>query len=108
MEEQYCMAYVTAGDQEEATRLARAIVGDHLAACANIHGPITAVFHWEGQVETGPEYVVIFKTRRDLVPRLTERVCALHSYDCPCVATLPIDDGNPEFLNWIGTETVQD
>jgi periplasmic divalent cation tolerance protein len=49
---------------------------------------------------------MIAKTRADLVPRLTERVKALHSYQCPCVVSLPIESGNAAFLEWIAAETV--
>ena len=45
------------------------------------------------------------KTRADLVERLTAKVKALHSYDCPCVIALQIAGGNPDYLAWIDAET---
>jgi len=100
-----CLVYVTAESREQATRIGRALVGEGLAACANVSGPITAIFRWEGAVQEGEEYVLIAKTRDSLVDRLQERVKALHSYDCPCVVALPIAGGHPPFLEWIEAET---
>jgi periplasmic divalent cation tolerance protein len=48
---------------------------------------------------------LIAKTRADLVERAIARVKALHSYTVPCVVSLPIDRGNPDFLAWIAAET---
>jgi periplasmic divalent cation tolerance protein len=43
---------------------------------------------------------IIAKTRAGLVDALTERVKALHSYEVPCIVSLPITGGNQEFLSW--------
>jgi len=98
--------YVTAADQAEAERLGRAAVEARLAACANLLGPTTAVYWWEGKVESGPEVALVLKTRADLVDALSAKIVEWHSYDCPCVVALPIAGGNPEFLQWIEDETV--
>jgi len=43
--------YVTTGNREEALSIARAAVGERLAACANILGDMISVFRWEGAVQ---------------------------------------------------------
>ena len=53
---------------------------------------------------TFPRKVIIAKTTENLVIALTDRVKALHSYDCPCIVALPIDAGNVEFLDWISNQ----
>ena len=40
-----------------------------------------------------------------LVEELIDRVNALHSYDCPCVVAWPIENGNPDYLQWVDQET---
>ncbi len=104
---QHCLVYITAGSEEEALELGRVLVAEHLAACANIAGSIRSVFRWDGAVRDDGEVALIAKTRVSLVERLSERVSALHSYDCPCVVALPIIGGNPEFLAWIDAETAE-
>jgi len=99
------LVYVTAGSHDEALRIGRAAVEERLAACANVLAPMTSVYHWEGAVQEDAEVPLVLKTRADLVERLTERIKALHGYTCPCVVALPIQGGNPAFLDWIAEET---
>lgn len=99
------LIYITVGSEEEAASIARTLVAERLAACANVFPPMRSFYWWEGKVQDDGEVALIAKTTEALVPRLIERVKALHSYDCPCVVALPIEDGNPEFLAWIDGQT---
>lgn len=102
------LIYMTAGNPEEAKALARVLVEERLAACVNLLPGMTSVYRWEEAVQFGDEIVVIAKTRADLVDAVTARVGELHSYSCPCVVALPIDGGNPDFLQWIIDETIEE
>lgn len=93
--------YITTRDKEEAKLIGKALVEARLAACANIIDGMSSIYWWKGKIEYDTEAVLILKTRRDLVPTLTETVKSLHSYECPCVVSLPIQDGNPAYLKWI-------
>jgi periplasmic divalent cation tolerance protein len=97
--------YCTTGSREEALAIGRAVVGERLAACANVLDGMTSIYWWQGALEQAGEAVLILKTRAELVERLTSRIRELHSYDCPCVVALPIDAGNPGYLDWIARET---
>lgn len=105
MAEEFRMIYVTASNRDEALSLARILVEERLAACANVLGPITSIYWWDGKLNEEPEVALIAKTRADLVDAVILRVKQAHSYDCPCVVALPIQSGNPAFLDWIATET---
>ena len=100
-----CLIYMTASNDAEARTIARILVQERLAACVNILAGMRSVYHWEGEIQEESEIVLIAKTRRDRVPALTDRVTEIHSYDCPCVVAIPIDGGNPDFLDWIDAET---
>ena len=97
--------YVTAGSEEEALNLGRALVEARLAACANVIPATTSVYWWEGAVRQEAESVLIVKTRDALVETVTERIRTLHGYECPCVLALPVAGGHHPFLDWIETET---
>lgn len=100
------MIYITCGSRDEATTIARTVVGERLAACANILGAMRSVYWWEGQVTEDEETVLILKTTAERVGALTERVQALHSYDLPCVVEIPLaGGGNAAYLDWIASET---
>ena len=101
------LIYVTTGSRDEALAIARELVESRLAACANVLAGTTSVYHWQGEVCEEGEVSLILKTRDDLVDRVVEKVRELHSYDCPCVVSLPISGGNADFLQWIDAETVK-
>ena len=101
------LIYITTGSRDEALLIARELVEGRLCACANILAGTTSLYHWEGKVCEDDEVSLILKTRDDLVERLVEKVRDLHSYDCPCVVSLPIHGGNADFLDWIDAETVE-
>lgn len=99
------LVYMTAGSEEEARRIAAELVSSRLAACVNLIGGMQSVYRWEGRIQEDREVVLIAKTRAEQVEALTEAVCRLHSYDCPCVVSLPVAGGNSAFLDWVVTET---
>lgn len=96
---------MTAGSRREAESIAVALVEERLAACVNLVAPVVSVYRWQGRVERGREVLLIAKTRRALVARLTARVQALHSYDVPEVIALPIEGGGAAYLEWVAGET---
>lgn len=99
--EELTLLYVTCANGDEAKIIARALVGDRLVACANILGPINSIYHWEGEVAEQEEVAMVLKTRRDMTVQVAQRVKSLHSHDLPCVVSLPIHGGNPDFLAWL-------
>ena len=99
------LVYMTAGDMDEARAIGRDLVSGRLAACVNIIDNMNSIYRWEGEIQDDREVVIIAKTMETLVPDLIDRVKALHSYDCPCIVSLPIIDGNQAFLDWVAGET---
>jgi len=102
----YCLVYVTTSDAAEARKLAHSALDRRLAACANILPEMESLYWWNGAIETAYECVLLFKTRRSLAHSLMEKIKVEHSYECPAILEVPIEGGNPDFLQWIGDETV--
>jgi len=100
-----CLLYMTAGSREEAVALARMLVGERLAACANVLGEAVSVYRWRGAVQEEGEVVLVAKTVEDRVEAAARRVRDMHSYDSPCVVAWPISGGDPDFLAWVREET---
>tara|TARA_A100000164_G_C21615049_1_gene633967 strand:- start:90 stop:407 length:318 start_codon:yes stop_codon:yes gene_type:complete len=100
-----CLVYITASDKAEALSIGRDLVERRLAACANVHGSVTSIYSWQDDIQQDQETVLIAKTTLDLVEKVTERVVEMHSYECPCVVSVPITGGHSPFLEWIDAET---
>lgn len=95
------LVYVTCADELEAEKIASIVIGEKRAACANILPAMKSFYWWEGAVQSASETVLILKTDANHASELTGRICELHSYDCPCVVVVPIESGNPDYLDWI-------
>ena len=52
-------------------------------------------------VESDSELLLMIKSRRDLLDRITAKVKEQHEYDVPEVISVPILGGNPDYLKWI-------
>ena len=96
--------YMTVGSKKEALAIGNELVANRLAACVNIIDQMNSIYRWDGEIHYGSEVVMIAKTLSSRVPELIEIVKANHSYECPCIVTLPILSGNPDFLDWIARE----
>lgn len=99
--------YVTAADGAEAEAIAKAVVGERLAACANLLGPVRSIYWWDGKLCDGSEVALVLKTSGDRQEQLIARIREIHSYACPCIVCLPVAAGNPDFLAWIAAETAK-
>jgi len=99
------LAYITMPTEEEALAMARTLVAERLAACANILPGMRSVYHWEGKIEESCETVLLLKTREELKQQITERITALHPYECPCVVFTEITPGHRPYFDWILEET---
>ena len=99
------LIYITAGNMDEARAIGRALVSDRLAACVNIIDNMNSMYWWQGEIQDDREVIIIAKTNESLVPEVIEKAKSMHSYDCPCVVSLPIVNGNKEFLEWVKNET---
>ena len=99
------MVYITVKDRREARKIGKKLVKSRLAACVNIIEGMNSLYFWEGKLRDDEEVILIAKTRASLVSELIEEVRAMHSYRCPSIVSLPIEDGNDEFLDWIAEET---
>ncbi|MET8847405.1 divalent-cation tolerance protein CutA [Amycolatopsis sp. NPDC004625] len=95
----------TTDSEAAALDLAARVVEARLGACAQVVGPITSVYRWDGAVRTGREWRVEIKTTAGRVAELTGRLRQLHGYDLPEVIATPIVGGSAEYLAWLETET---
>ena len=96
--------YMTVGSKEEARKIGQALVTARLAACVNILDQMNSFYMWDGEIQDDTEVVMIAKTTAERVPDLIEKVKSLHSYDCPCIVSLPVAGGHQPFLDWIAEE----
>jgi periplasmic divalent cation tolerance protein len=99
------LVLVTCGSEEEALKIAKALVEEHLGACVNLVSPIRSIYRWEGEVWDEKEWLLIIKTQKHRFEALERKVKSLHSYSVPEIISLPITEGSSAYLNWIRENT---
>ncbi len=97
--------YAVFAGRDEAERIARIVVEERLAACANILGACRSIYRWQGKIEEADEVPALFKTRADAAERLIARIAELHSYDVPAAVVWPIADALGDYARWVKAET---
>ncbi|XP_075971343.1 protein CutA homolog [Anticarsia gemmatalis] len=105
--DKYSIAYVTVPNMDVGKTLGRGLVQNKLAACVNIIPQVTSIYEWKGELNEDSELLLMIKTRTSVVDKLTEYVRSNHPYEVCEVISVPIKNGNPPYLKWIG-EQVQD
>lgn len=99
------LVYITVGSMEAAKSIGGQMVEQRLAACANILPGMVSVYRWEGALEHGEEVVLLLKTTEARVADLLKAIEAAHDYDTPCAIVLSVEQGLPDFINWVAEET---
>lgn len=91
----------TTDSRDEAESIAEALVSERLAACAQIAGPITSIYRWEGEVERAEEWLLLVKTTTERFDEAEDAIRQMHSYDTPEIVALPIERGSEDYLRWL-------
>jgi periplasmic divalent cation tolerance protein len=91
----------TASSREEANTLASELVSRRLAACVNILGPVSSVYHWQGEIEHSEEFLLLIKSTEAQLTPIQEAIRELHSYEVPELISFTVDSGLDSYLAWI-------
>jgi periplasmic divalent cation tolerance protein len=89
------------GSEDEARKIARHLVEHRLAACVNIVPQVASVYRWQSKVEEASEWLLIIKTTAAAFAQVREAIAEIHSYELPECICLTIEDGSPNYLEWI-------
>jgi periplasmic divalent cation tolerance protein len=92
----------TASSEEEARKIARHLVEHRLAACVNIVPQVQSIYRWKDKVEEANEWLLLIKTTEAAFDQVRHAIDDLHTYDVPECVSLAVEDGLPDYLQWIG------
>ena len=105
MTEPICEVIITADNEDWLINFTRSLVQDRLVACCQRIAAIRAIYRWDGEIQDAQEIRVALHTRASLVPAIVDRTRREHPYEVPCVLALPVQAGNPDYLEWVIDET---
>ncbi len=101
MVDEVLLVLSTFPDPATAGRIARQLIEEKCAACANLLPPIEGIYWWQGKVEEGKETLVLFKTTAGRYARFESRLRQLHPYEVPEIIAVPVALGLRDYLHWV-------
>ena len=104
---EYIQVSTTAEKQEDARRIAREVVEKRLAACAQVTGPISSTYWWNGKIEEAEEWLCVMKSRKDLYEHLEKAIKDIHPYKVPEIVAVPLLAGSRDYLEWLRNEVTR-
>lgn len=99
---QLTILYVPVRTAREARRIAKALLDARLIACANIIPKSQSMYLWKNKIQRGKESLLIAKTMPKLCAKAEAIIAQLHSYDCPCIASVEVSS-NSMYAKWVET-----
>ena len=103
---QFRVLSVTVPDAQLADAIASGLVERKFAACVNIIPGATSIYRWEGRLHKDPETLLIIKTHVGALNELTQFIKERHPAKVPEIISLPITEGSPSYLEWLGANTI--
>ncbi|TWU51063.1 Divalent-cation tolerance protein CutA [Rubripirellula tenax] len=99
------IANTTVATTGDAEAMARELIGQSIAACVQIDGPITSHYRWAGEVQQSTEFRLTIKTSMATWPKLKERLARIHPYDEPEILMTVVDDASDGYRQWVIDQT---
>jgi len=103
---QLILILTTMPDDDRAGSIARTLVEERLAACVNVHAPMTSTYRWKGAVQREAERQVVIKTTAGRRAALETRLRELHPYELPELVVLTAD-ASAAYAAWVSGETAE-
>ncbi len=93
---------------ENANTIAKTLVVDRLAACVNIVPKVSSYYYWKNELCNDEESMLIIKTKKEVMPKLINKINEIHPYDTVEIVSFEIKEGDPKYLKWISNTSKAD
>lgn len=97
--------YSTLPSAAVARRIGAALLARRLVACVNVLQS-SSQYLWKGRLVRAREAVLLLKTDAGRVRVAARALSALHPYEVPCIAQLPVHV-NAAFAQWVRASVVR-
>jgi periplasmic divalent cation tolerance protein len=94
------IAWTTVDTRDNAERLALSAMQHRLAACVQVEGPVVSMYWWQGKLERGEEWRLMFKCTPEQLSLLETRIHTEHPYETPEWIAIRAEHVGEKYLNW--------
>ncbi len=92
--------------KEDGVKVARLLLDERLVACAQLSGPISSYYHWDGSLADSIEFSLSLKTTGLLYKKVAARIKEVHPYEVPEIVSQAVTHVNEEYMEWVKGEVV--
>jgi periplasmic divalent cation tolerance protein len=103
----YIQVLTTVGSEQEAAKIADALLERRLTACVQTVGPIVSRYRWQGELEQAREWQCLVKTEASLYDEFEAAIRSLHSYEEPEILAIPVLAGSKGYLEWVSANVTR-
>ena len=96
----------TSDNRAELENIATKLIESRLAACCQISGPVTSVYHWQGKIERSVEWACTIKTFDLKFSAIESLISEHHHYETPEIIAQELLDVGADYLEWMKNEIV--
>lgn len=93
--------------REAAEACAAALVGDRVAACVQVDGPVESTYRWQGAVERATEFRCTCKTAQERASDCVAAIVRMHGYETPEIIVSTVM-ASPAYAAWVRSCVAQD
>ena len=104
--ETYVQMFTTINTEQDAERIAKALVEKRLAGAVQIF-PTTSIYRREDRIETAEEWRLSIKTRMDLCSDVEAAIREFTSRVVSEMIVTPILGGSDQYLDWLNKEMIR-
>lgn len=98
--DKYGIALSTFESEQQARPVIDEIIRCKLAACVQ-EIKIKSHYTWNNELCHDDEVLVLFKTKKELYPKLEEKLIKIHPYETPEILFIDAEKGSAAYLAWI-------
>jgi len=91
-------------NKNDGEKIARLLLEEKLIACAQLSGPITSYYRWEGSIAASTEFSLSLKTTESLGEQVKTRLIETHPYELPEIVIQAVTGSSVEYMEWVENE----
>ena len=88
----------------DAEKMATMLLEKRLVACAQISGPVSSSYWWQGKVVSSEEYLLVMKSDESRYYELEQLIRELHPYETPEIIATVITHLSEDYRQWLEKE----
>jgi periplasmic divalent cation tolerance protein len=88
----------------DAEKMATTLLEKRLVACAQITGPVSSHYWWQGEIVATQECLLVLKSDESLYQELEQVIRESHPYETPEIVATVITHLSKEYRQWLEKE----